>query len=274
MPELDLSSVIEARDVVVGKAGDRDLLADVYQPPAGTSKGAALLHLHGGGFRGGAKDGARLAPHMASLGYVSVSSQYRLTAEAKWPAQIEDVKTALRWINAQASDLDIDPAKTVVFGYSAGGQLALIASGTQEDARFNGAGGAVPIAACVALYPPTSMTRPDGGAMPEPMAPDATDGDLIAASPLTYAAPGFPPTILLQGTADTTVPFGSSLAMFEALREAEVPVELHAFPGLVHAFDGYSDLAAVCAPLIDFFLDRYVVNPREYPAMARQAAAR
>jgi acetyl esterase/lipase len=270
MPELDLANISETKDVVIGRAGERDLLADVYRPAAGASKRTALLHLHGGGFRGGSKEGARLARHMAALGYTGISSQYRLTAEAKWPAQIEDVQTALGWIHANVADLGVESSRVVMFGYSAGGQLSLIAAGMQAQGRTNGA--QTPIAAVVALYPPTTMERLADGALPEPMAADATDADFAAASPLTYAREGFPPTVLLHGTADTTVAFESSLEMFQRLRAAGVPAELHAFPGLLHAFDGYPDLAATCAPLIDLFLDRYVVNPREYPAQARQPA--
>jgi acetyl esterase/lipase len=213
---------------------------------------------------------------MAALGYVSVSSQYRLSAEAKWPAQIDDVRTALRWVHANAADLGVDESKVVAFGYSAGGQLALIAAGTQGSSGENGRDGTrtPPIAAVVALYPPTTMSRlPDGG-VPEPMRADAPESEYTAASPMNYARAGFPPTILLHGTPDTTVAFENSLHMFQALRVVGVPVELHAFPGLLHAFDGYADLAPVCATMIDLFLDRHVVNPREHPAQARQAPAR
>jgi acetyl esterase/lipase len=62
--------------------------------------------------------------------------------------------------------------------------------------------------------------------------------------------------------------------MFYALQSSGIPVELHLLPGLLHAFDAYPDLAEQAARTIDFFLDRHVLNPREYPAMSRAGAPR
>src|SRR5579863_4826686 len=91
------------KNIVAGKAGDADLHVDIYHPPAGAEKHMALVHLHGGGFARGSKDtmAGKVTP-ITSHGYVSVVVEYRLAGVAKWPAQIEDVKTAIRWTRENA----------------------------------------------------------------------------------------------------------------------------------------------------------------------------
>ena len=91
---------------------------------------------------------------------------------------------------------------------------------------------------------------------------DAAHND---ASPINFAAPGFPPTVFFHGTADVTVPLESSERMFRALRAADVPTELHALEGVPHAFDRHVEFCDSCAAICDMFLDRHVVNPRVYP---------
>src|SRR4029077_17869623 len=114
------------KNVVFGKGGNTEMKLDIYRPPAGTEKRMAPIHIHGGGFTAGSKDtlADRIAP-FAALGYVAIATQYRLIGGAKWPAQMEDVKAAIRWTRANAKSLGIDPEKIAVVGYSAGGQLAL-----------------------------------------------------------------------------------------------------------------------------------------------------
>src|SRR5258705_1563769 len=119
-------------DVVYGKGSDTDLHLDIYKPTGSATRRMAIVHFHGGGFTGGNKNGlaARLQT-MSGRGYVNIAAQYRLASNgaARWPAQIEDVKAAIRWTRANASRLGIEPARIAVAGYSAGGHLALVAAG-------------------------------------------------------------------------------------------------------------------------------------------------
>ena len=98
-----------------------------------------------------------------AVGYVSIGVQYRLSGQAKWPAQIEDVKAAIRWTRANASRLGIDADRIAVAGYSAGGFLALTAAGTADKKEFEGNGGNVGVstklAGCVAFFASTSRIR-------------------------------------------------------------------------------------------------------------------
>lgn len=241
------------KDVVVGKGGDADLHCDIYRPPAGTEKHMALIHLHGGGFARGSKDtlAGKVAP-ITSRGYVSVTAQYRLTGVAKWPAQIDDVKTAIRWTRANADSLGIDPKRIAAVGYSAGGYLALFAAGAADTQ----------LAACVAFYPAVEL----GKDLAQTLLPAGSDDAAVrAASPLTYIRAGFPPTVIFHGLADITVPPESSERLLHTLRGAGVPSELHTFAGVPHEFDTHPEFAEACAPLTDFFIDRYVLNPRTYP---------
>src|SRR5947208_1973418 len=82
------------KDIVFGKGGDIDLLLDVYHPPQDvTPKRMAIIHLFGGGFSSGSKNSGYIANDaraLGRLGYTSVSSNYRLTTQGLWPAQIHD----------------------------------------------------------------------------------------------------------------------------------------------------------------------------------------
>jgi acetyl esterase/lipase len=230
----------------------------------------ATIHLHGGGFSAGNKESLieRVRP-FAARGYVAIASQYRLTGQAKWPAQIHDVKAAIRWTRANAKSLGIDPARIAIVGYSAGGHLALFAAGTPNRPEFEGEGGnagaGTEVAACCAYYPAVQIRpAPDGSAnnlLPEG-ADEAAHRD---ASPSTHVTAGFPPTVLFHGIEDVTIPLERSQRLFQQLREAKVPVELHTFEGVPHSFDRHPEFAEACASLVDLFLDRHVLHPRTYP---------
>jgi acetyl esterase/lipase len=249
------SGVKVEKDVVTGKGGDVEIHCDIYRPPAGTEKHMAIVHLHGGGWRGGSKDtlAAKITP-ITARGYVSVAAQYRLTGAAPWPAQIEDVKTQVRWAHDNAERLAVDPKKIAVAGYSAGGHLALIAAGDPE----------LPLAACIAFYAAADVGDDALRAMLLP--PGADDAAVHTANAMSHLHAGFPPTILYHGLADTTVKPESSQHVLQVLRDDNVPTELHTFAGVPHEFDQHPEFAEICAVLTDFFLDREVLNPRTYPA--------
>ena len=260
---IDTAAVRVEKDVVYGPGGGRDLLCDVYRPDAAVSNRTAVLQLHGGGFRGGSKEGARVALRLAGLGYTGIAAQYRLTAEAKWPAQLDDVQTALGWIKRQADALDVDADKVVILGHSAGAIMALCSA-----ARLQGQ-----VAACVAFYPAAEQSRSPDGALPEPLAADADQRTIESLNPIGQVAAGFPPTLLLHGAADTTFAPSNSLRLFDALTSVGAPAELHVFEGLAHVFDNHAEFAELSSLMIDLFLDRHVVNPRTYSqAMGRPAA--
>ena len=230
------------KDVVVGKGGDTDIRCDIYRPAAGTEKHMALVHLHGGGFARGGKDtlAAKVTP-ITARGYVSITAEYRLTGVAKWPAQIDDVKTVIRWTRTNASSLGIDPKRIAVVGYSAGGFLALFAAGASDTQ----------LAACVGFYPLVELQKNNVDTL---LPPGSDESAVRAASPLTYLKAGFPPTVIFHGLADVTVPPESSMHLLGALRGAGVPSELHTFAGVPHEFDTHPEFADACAPhLPDFF---------------------
>jgi acetyl esterase/lipase len=251
-------------DIVYGKGGDMDLHLDIYHPPAGTEKKMAVIHIHGGGFTGGSKTGvASSSRAFAGLGYVSIASQYRLAAQGKWPAQIEDVKAAIRWTRANASQLGIDADKIAIAGYSAGGLMALFAAGTNDRKEFEGSGGnagvSSKVAACCSFYAATGATQN--------IMPDGSDrAALQAASAASVISPSFAPTIFFHGLGDVTIRPDSTLDFFSKLRAAGVKVDLHLFQGAPHAYETNNpDAALVSAQLANLFFDRLILNPKEYP---------
>ncbi len=255
--------------IVFGTGGGRELRCDVYLPPGRPQRAPAVLLVHGGAWRSG--DRSQLRGYGILLGregYVCVASEYRLSGEATWPAPLHDVKAALRWMRANADRYGIDPERIAVSGNSAGAHLALMMAGTPGVPEFEGEGGdagvSTHVAAAIGIYAPVELASAGGaeqdGINPvrELMGANATAEDHRRASPITYAAAGFPPTLLIHGNKDTVVPHRNSLRMYEALEQAGVPVELHIYAEQPHAFDAQPAYGRLCAQEMRLFLDRYV----------------
>ncbi|HEX4196519.1 MAG TPA: alpha/beta hydrolase [Caulobacteraceae bacterium] len=272
------------RDVVFHDAGGRPLKLDIYQP-RGARNGAAVLLLHGGGWSRGSKD--MLAPHATALaeqGFVAVASEYRLTGEARFPAQIHDAKRAIRWVRGHAGELGFDPDRLCLEGHSAGAHLALLAAGTPDDARLDppeGSGGvSAAVAAVAAIYPPVLFhigeTRPSGGLAARSL-PGADDSEEAArlASPIEHVSARLPPVMLLHGDADKVVPVSASRRYEERVRAAGGKVDLHIFAGLPHGFGNHEQFRPMMMAMIGGFFRRTVADPQAFafgPPPAQRAA--
>jgi len=267
MPKRQDGQVRVEEHVVFGTGGGRDLHCDVFHPPMDGSGRTAVLLVHGGSWMHG--DRSQLRGYgilLARYGIVCVASEYRLSGEALWPAQIHDVKAALRWLRANAERLGVDPDRIAVSGNSAGAHLALMLAGLPAgDLEGDGGNPGVPtdVAAVIAIYPPTEL-RVDH---PRDMVGLLLGGNVAReledqASPIRYVHPGYPPTMLVHGNADAVVPVEASFAMYHALVAAGAPVELHVFDGEAHAFDTNPALGRQVADLIALFIERKVGHQR------------
>jgi len=258
--------------VVFGTGGGRELKADVFVPPGDVRDAPAVLLVHGGGWRGGDRTQLRgYGVLLGRRGYVCVASEYRLVPESPWPAQIHDVKAALRWMRANATSLGINPDKIAIEGNSAGAHLALLAAGTPNRPEFEGEGGnpGVPtdVAAAIGVYAPTLFWHEESERGGLPIVALHQPGDAAiatGASPLRHISDRFPPTLLIHGTKDEVVPPLASIRMYEDLVRAKVPVELHMYADQPHGF-GAKPLAGrvVALLLVAFFIPHDATLPYE-----------
>jgi acetyl esterase/lipase len=127
-------------DIVYAKNEKRELHLDLFSP---SKKGNALypgvILIHGGGWRSGNRQMEwPMAQYMAARGYVAATVEYRLSVETLYPAGIYDLKAAIRWMRANASNLSVDPEKIAVYGCSAGGELAAFLGTTGDMKKFEG----------------------------------------------------------------------------------------------------------------------------------------
>lgn len=239
--------------VVVGRGGERELLADLYRPPE--PNGCGVLLIYGGAFVQGDRSQLRgYAIALGRAGYTSLACDYRLAGEAKWPAQIDDVLCAFTYFHEHAKEFGLSSSKLAVSGNSAGGCLSLLIAGQT----------ALDVAASIAFYPPvdfqsemTRATRPQSE-MHYLLGGDVSIERLTAMSPLTHVRRDFPPTLLLTGNRDQRVDCSESVHMYDAIIAAGGRAELHVFDGLEHAFDTDPDYGRLSASLMIQFLNAHV----------------
>jgi acetyl esterase/lipase len=274
-----MSGIEERRDVVYAMAGERPLKLDVYRPAE--PNGAAALLVHGGGWSRGSKD--MLAEHcraLASQGFVALAQEYRLTGEAPFPANIHDVKRAIRWAKSNAAELGFEAERLCLEGHSAGAHLVLLAAGTADDPRLDPpegmAGVSGKVAAVAAIYPPVLFhlgeTRPSGS-LPARSLPgaDASDTAAALASPIEHVTADFPPVMLLHGDADKVVPVSASRRFEERVRAAGGRVDLHIYAGLPHGFANHPDIRPAMMSMIGGFFRRWAIAPEVFQSLAAPA---
>jgi len=236
------------RDIVYCRGGGRDLQLDLFLPKGRSGRRPAVVFIHGGGWRGGTRRQFHpQAAHLAStLGYAGAAIEYRLSGEATFPAAVEDVKCAVRWLRAQAQTYGVDPDRIAAVGGSAGAHLAAMLGVTDRSAGLEGDGGHAGMTsrvnAVVAFNGPFDLAKEAGtesaGRRTGFLGGSPAERPEIyqRASPITYVSPAAAPFLLLHGTADTTVSIEQSRMMMKRLRDAGVKAEIFEAEGAAHGF--------------------------------------
>jgi len=242
---------------------------DIVRPREASSPLPAVLLVHGGGFRAGTKEGyLPLAITLAKHGYVAATVDYRLAPRFRFPAAVEDVKAAVRFLRANAAKYNIDPKHIGALGGSAGGHLVLMLGLTAGVPEFEGSGpslGQSSAVQCVVdFYGPTDFTQSYAKSVDAAQVlPLFLGGDLeherpihMRSSPLNWVTPNAAPTLAIHGTADTYVAYEHSIWLMDRLIAAGVPAELETISGAGHGFKGADEERAEAAALR--WLDKYL----------------
>jgi acetyl esterase/lipase len=228
------------------KGGHERQRLDLYIPEKADGPLPVIIWVHGGAWLTGSKEGGGPALPFVGKGYAVASINYRLSQHARFPAQIEDCKAAIRWLRANASTYNLDPNRFGAWGASAGGHLVALL-GTSGDVKDLEGDDGTPdpssrVQAVVDWFGPTDFTKM-GGSHDRPDSPEAKllggpvqeNKDKAArANPITYVSKDDPPFLIMHGDKDTTVPFGQSELLLEALKKAGVDSTLRPVRGAGH----------------------------------------
>lgn len=229
-------------------AGYRPLKLDLYLPSSVRSPKPlpVVVWVHGGGYVAGNPradwtwgDWTQVLAKLAVRGYAVAAISYRFSGEARFPAQIDDVRAALEFLRKNAAPWNLDGSRVYIWGLSAGGQLAALAgmesAHLPPDQRVQGV---------VDWFGPTDFTttKPSPALMQLFGCPaSGCDPQILkAASPVTYVTPAAPPTLIMQGEADHLVPPSQSRELYDRLTAVRADVTLRTYPGLGHGFAGAS----------------------------------
>ncbi|MCX7013326.1 MAG: alpha/beta hydrolase [Candidatus Sumerlaeota bacterium] len=225
----------------------------------------AIVFLHGGGWRSGDKSILRpLALEYATKGYVGAAVNYRLVDDAPFPACVEDVKCAVRWLRANAARFQVDPERIGAYGNSAGAHLAALLglagreAGLEGDGPFQEQSSLVQAVCCSAT--PTDFTDWGGRGFPGESVFFAGPAESLAdqrkkASPITYVRSDAPPFLVIHGKSDTTVPFSQAERFVNALNKVGAKdVAFEAFDGAAHGV--FAQKSGETRPLMEAFFAR------------------
>jgi acetyl esterase/lipase len=250
--------------------GFRPLTLDVYLPPGHAARHPLVLYIHGGGFTtghsrqsGAFDDFPRVLASLAAKGYTVASLNYRLSSEAPFPAAIQDVKTAIKFLRAHEQEYGIDTAKAMTWGGSAGGHLAALAAlscgskelepaalpnPTADDAKVAAQSDCVQAAvtwygvfdmSMIPGFGGTGAGNASSGMRRFMNCTDSCSPQLLEmASPKSYVKQSSPPFLLIHGSADKTVDPAQSSTFKTKMDQAGAHAELLVIPDVDHSFIG------------------------------------
>jgi acetyl esterase/lipase len=259
-----LARAAHQTDVEYGNAGGESLKLDSYVPD-GPGPFPAVILVHGGGWNAGDKSGGPKKGYMAPMhdplekaGYAWFSINYRLAPKHQYPANIEDVETAIRWVKANAAKYHVDPQRIVLSGESAGGHLVELAAVRATDATR--------VAAVVPFYGRGELVSDlkPGAEMRANLAQlfgrktfdETAEKQMREASPLLHIKRGLPPFLLVHGTADQSVPYDQSVQWQAKMKELGMTCDLITIKEGVHGMISWDTVAPTYKQDVVAWLDR------------------
>lgn len=229
------------RDITFASPDGEDLKLNLYRPMA-SGKNPTLVVIYGGAWRSGSPHNYEgFSSYIAAQGYTVINIDYRHAPKYKFPVQLNDVNTALKYIQDHAEDLEVDCSRISIMGRSAGGHLATLAA-YQEDA--------ISFRSVVSYYSPVNLTE----GYYDPPIPNPIDTKVVLknflggtpevfpelylqASPINYPRPNLPPTLLIYGQRDHLVQPKFGRQLYDKLLATDNQAILLDIPWAEHAFD-------------------------------------
>ncbi len=271
-PQSAAGSATVQENVPYASLGGSKLCLDVYEPPRPPNEiRPAVLLIHGGGWTSlGKSTMRRMGQFLSHSGFVAFAVDYRLFQgkENRWPAQLDDVQRAVRWVRANAAKYGVNPERIGAFGHSAGAQLAALLG--MEETRDNSdaalAKFSSKVQAVVDVSGPSDFTKdhdPDGDAfLADFLGTDyAKDPEVWRrASPVFHVSKADAPFLIVHGTQDKNVPISQSQELFEKLQSAGVPASFIKVND-VHTFQTPEARRRLAIETLEFF-NRYLVVAR------------
>jgi acetyl esterase/lipase len=262
-------NVLQKRNIPYCNTGTRELMLDISYPGNYLQRrNPAILIIHGGGWRSGNRaQHLPLAEHLAALGYICFTAEYRLSTEALYPAPIYDLKAAVRWIRAHARQYHIAPDKITALGFSAGGELAAFLGSTNQNPKFEGAGGDLHYSSnvnnLVDIDGILSFIHPESGEGDDSKSTSAAtywfgygkkDKPELwqEASSLNYAGKTTPPFCFINSAVDRM--HAGRTDFIKILDDNHTYSEVHSFPNSPHTFCLYEPWFTPTVKIIDEFL--------------------
>jgi acetyl esterase/lipase len=255
------NGVVGMPDIVYARPpGFRPLTLDLYLPRGAVRRPLPLvIYVHGGAWMAGQARAAgafadfpRVLASLAGRGVAVASINYRLSGEARYPAAVDDVRAAVAFLGANARRFGVDSSRVILWGSSAGAQLAALAATRCESAGRNCVQGVVAWYGIFDLA--TLESSGQGGESPTGAFLGCSPGDCSAlaaeASPVTHVDASDPPFLILHGLDDRVVASEQSRIMERRLREAGVAVQADYLPGVGHSWIGATPEATRRASLL------------------------
>ena len=264
VPASDEPKVTTEYDIIYTKAGDTELKLDMARPAEGEGPFPGVLVIHGGGWRAGNKADVRpILDEFAKRGYVAISPQYRFCPKDHFPAQVHDVKAAVRWLKSHAKDYKVDAGHLGAVGFSAGAHLSMMLGVTSAADGLEGEASAdapdTKIQAVVNYFGPTDLAASDIPEVTKPLVNDFLGGDpkekskeFAQASPLTFVTKDDAPILSFQGTKDPLVPHTQATKLADAQTAAGLPGRIELLLGAGHGWGG-DDLKHTMSETFLFF---------------------
>ncbi len=236
--------------VFAEREGYRALELDIYRDGDATSSVPVVVFVHGGGWRVGHRRAPRETrdwergcfERICDAGFAVVACSYRFSGEAVFPAQIDDVVEALRWLGEHGGEHGLDASRTYLWGASGGGTLAALAALVPEAPAVRGAVIWYAVSDFLALDLEAADTWEAhlfGGPIGEHVALAR------AASPVSHVRSDAPPFFIQHGELDTCVAFDQGTRLAKALGSVGAQVDFEAVPGADHFFGGSPDIEAI-----------------------------